>query len=232
MLARLRLGPRLWSRRRQPLLFQHPPHRGRRGPESKVALQHIADAPAPGTRLCPLRRHDRLTRRPRHPGRRPYPPTAARQQSRLALRPITPHPLRHGGVRHPEPRRDRMRARAPGFHLPHYRQHHVRRPAPAVLARHAPASARSLVRSFVAHLSSPLPPGRQAKSRTGARTLSTRSSAHEVARTAALIQAEIRKLRRKNAKLHDRIASTNPLFEAAGDSIRTRKYSASRPRNS
>lgn len=56
---RLRLGTHLRARRRQPLLLQYPPHRGRRSPQAKVPLQHIADPPATRRRLRLFGRHDR-----------------------------------------------------------------------------------------------------------------------------------------------------------------------------
>lgn len=121
MRARLRLGPRLRPGGRQALLLQHPPHRGGRRAQSKVPLQHIADAPAASRRLSALGRHDRRTsRRHRTTARRPYAPAASRPQPRLAVRAIAPHPLYDRCVRHPEPRRHRVRT---GTTI-RYRTHH------------------------------------------------------------------------------------------------------------
>lgn len=184
MHPRLRLGPHRRPCGHQPLLVQHAPHRARRRSQPKVALQHIADAPAARIRLRTLGDHDRRALRPRTRRRSAHRPTAATLQSRLAPRPIAPHPLRHGRVRHPEPRRHRVRIVAVVHHRPHHRQHHVLRPTLPMLAPRTVPTARPVRLSLAFHLSPPRLPARQANRRTSARTLSSCSSAHVVASTA------------------------------------------------
>lgn len=181
----LRLGPRLRPGSGQAFLLQHPPYRGGRCAQSKVALQHIPDPATAGRRLRTLRRHDRRTpRRHRTTAWRPYPATAARPQARLAVRAIAPHPLHHRRVRHPEPRRHRVRTGAAIHHRSDHRQHQVRRPALANTPHCTVSTARPLRRSLLRHSPSPQLPAHQANWRASARTLICHSIVHQVVRSA------------------------------------------------
>jgi hypothetical protein len=174
---RLTLDPRLDPRRCQPLLLQHPPYRGRRGPQPKVALKHIPDPATPRGRLRTLHRHDRRHPRRHHTARLLLPPPGHRQQPRRAAFPVLAAPLQHRRVRHPEPRRHLMRAQPLVHHRTRRRQTYVPRP------RTSPRRLRSCL-PLGCHLSAPRLPSRQANSATSAKGLPTRSSAHVVVRTA------------------------------------------------
>ena len=181
----LRLGPRLRPGSCQAFLLQHPPHRGVRRTQPKVALQHIADPAAASSRLRTLRRHDRRTpRRHRTTAWRPYPATAARRQARLAVRAIAPHPLHHRRVRHPEPRRHRVRTGATLDYRTYHRQHQVLRPALANTPHRTVSAARPLRLPLLCHLSSPQLPAHQANWGTSARTLIHHSTVHQMVRSA------------------------------------------------
>lgn len=163
---RPRLGPRARLRPRQPLLMQHPPHRGRRRAEPEVTSQHIPDPPAPRRRIRSLRRHDRRRPRRSRTARPPQARSRRRQQARFPARAVFAAPLQHRRVRHPEPTRDLARVQPVVHHRSRRRQAHLARPRTMRSTTRAAAPTVPTCLSLAGHLCSPRRLSRQAQSRS------------------------------------------------------------------
>ena len=125
------LRPRLCphSRRRKPLLLQHPAHRRLRGPDPEEAPHHVPDPAAAGLRLGTLCLQHRLAPRVRL---HRLPPLGRANRPRYqrgpSARPILPRPLRHRGVRNPKLLRHPRRRQLLIHNHRRRRHHHVQRP--------------------------------------------------------------------------------------------------------
>ncbi len=130
------LGLRRFAPRPQPLVFQHPTHRGLGSADTEEALHHVADAPAARLRLRALDCDDRLAAGVGlcGAGSTLAPSPRPRFKRGRSSQPIFARPIAHRGVGNLQLARHLLRREPLLHHHRRGRHHHVGRPARARLS--------------------------------------------------------------------------------------------------